>query len=111
MELRGLAGNKFSLESVPKEIREIADIELDYGLAKYWIHGRGSTMIDFSKDQLEVVRIGACYEVIRDVLKRFWKVELPDDPGREALPFGNIKQLPPSESLVKLIGRTRNIGP
>ena len=57
------------------------------------------------------MRIGARYEVIRDVLKRFWNVELPDDPGREALPSGNLKQLPPSESLVKLLERTRNIGP
>lgn len=50
------------------------------------------------------MRIGARYEVIRDVLKRFWNVELPDDPGREVLPFGNLKQLPPSKSLVKLMG-------
>jgi hypothetical protein len=68
-------------------------------------------MIDFSKATLEVVRIGACYEVIKDVLKRFWNMELPDDPGKEMLPFGNLKQLPPSESLVKLIGRTRDLRP
>lgn len=102
-------GNKFTLESVPKEIREIADIELDYGLAKYWVHGRGSTMINFSKDELEVVRIGACYEVIKDVLKKFWNVELPEDPGREALPFGNVNHLPPSESLRKLIEKTKGV--
>lgn len=64
-------------------------------------------MIDFSKKELEVVRIGACYEVIKDVLRRFWKVELPEDPGRDALPLGNLKHLPPSESLSKLIDKTR----
>ena len=102
-------GNKFTLESVPQEIRQIADIELDYGLTKYWFYGRASTMIDFSKGELEVVRIGVCYEVIKDVLKRFWEVELPEDPGREALPFGNLKQLPPSESLSKLIEKTSHV--
>ena len=33
-------------------------------------------------------------------------MELPEDPGRDALPFGNLKHLPPSESLIKLMEKS-----
>jgi hypothetical protein len=56
-------------------------------------------MIDFSKEESEAVRIGACYEMIKNVLKKFWGVELPEDSGRDALP--------PSESLSKLVEKSR----
>jgi hypothetical protein len=46
-------------------------------------------MIDFTT--LEVVRIGACYELIQDVLRRHFSVELPPDPGLEALPSGHTR--------------------
>ena len=65
-------------------------------------------MIDFSKEQLEVVRIGACYGVIKDALKRFWNADLPEDPGKDVLPSGGLMQLPPSETLTKLIEKTKS---
>ena len=96
-------GNRYRLEDVPGEIRDIADIEIDYGLAKYADQGRGATLIDFSGEELEVIRIGAMYEAIRDKTRRFWGIELPEDPGREKTPYGHLKMLPPSESLSKLL--------
>ncbi len=91
------------MEDIQKEIIDAADIIIDYGLLKWWIHGRSSTMIDFSGENLEVVRIGACYEVIKDVLKRRWNIELPEDPGMDALRFGHLKTPAPLESLQRLV--------
>jgi hypothetical protein len=82
---------------------DLADLVIDYGLVKWWIHGRASTMLDFSGSTVDVVRIGACYETIKDALKRFWDIELPDDPGHAALPSGHLKNLKPLESLRRLI--------
>ena len=47
-------------------------------------------MIDFTT--MEVVRIGSCYELIQDVLRRHFKVELPPDPGLDALPSGHVRE-------------------
>ena len=63
---------------------------VDYGLQKYHRYRRSSTMIDFTN--MEVVRIGACYELIGDVLGRHFGVELPPDPGLEALPSGHVRE-------------------
>jgi hypothetical protein len=41
---------------------------------------------------MEVVRIGACYELISGVLKRWFDVELPPDPGVDALPSGHLNE-------------------
>lgn len=80
---------------------------IDYGLAKYADQGRGATLIDFSGEKPEVVRIGALYEVIRDLTKRFWGIELAEDPGREVTPYGHLKTLAKSESLKGLIEKSR----
>lgn len=76
---------------------------IDYGLLKWWIHGRSSTLIDFSGETLEVVRIGACYDTIKDLLSRMWGIELPNDPGMASLPMGHMKVPPPLQSLEKLV--------
>lgn len=60
-------------------------------------------MIDFTHDVPDVVRFGVGYDVIRDHLKRFWDLDLPEDPGKAALPSGHRKVLPPLESLERLI--------
>ena len=69
---------------IQPEIRGCAEVVLDYGLQKYHRYKRSSTMIDFTT--MEVVRIGSCYELIQDVLGRHFGVELPPDPGLDALP-------------------------
>ena len=47
-------------------------------------------MIDFRT--MEVVRIGSCYEVITEILQRQFGVELPPDPGLDALPSGHLRE-------------------
>ena len=50
----------------------------------------GEDLINF--DTLQVVRMGACYELISEILKRWFDVELPQDPGYEALPSGHLDE-------------------
>ncbi|KIW10570.1 hypothetical protein PV08_11534 [Exophiala spinifera] len=96
-------GTKYVADDIPKEILDIADIVIDYGLVKFGHHGRSSTMIDFSGPKPEIVRIGVCYDVIKDHMKRFWNIDIPDDPGKAALPHGHLKNLPPLASLQRLV--------
>ncbi|WP_216833907.1 hypothetical protein [Falsiroseomonas tokyonensis] len=49
-------------------------------------------LLDDDFRSMEVVRIGSCYEVIADVLQRNFGVELPADPGLEALPSGHPRE-------------------
>jgi len=84
------SGTKFRVEDVQPEIRAAAAVTIDYGLQKFHRYRRSSTMIDFRT--MDVVRIGSCYEVIADVLKRHFGVELPPDPGLEALPSGHLRE-------------------
>jgi len=83
-------GTKFRVEDVQPELREIADITIDYGLRRYHVYRRAGTLINFST--LEVIRIGACYELIAGVLKRWFDVDLPADPGVDALPSGHLNE-------------------
>lgn len=83
-------GTKFLLEDVQPELRAIADIELNYGLRRYHLYRRSSTIINFT--DLSVVRMGSCYDLISDVLKRHFGVELPADPGREVNASGHLQE-------------------
>ncbi len=82
-------GTRFQVEDIQPTILAAADLVIDYGLQKFNRYRRSSTMIDFTR--MEVVRIGSCYEVIADVLRRHFAVELPPDPGLEALPSGHLR--------------------
>lgn len=83
-------GPKFRVEEIQPELISIADIVLDYGLRRYHTYQRSSTGIDFTT--MQVIRIGSCYELIADVLKRHFGVDLPADPGRDALPSGHLQE-------------------
>ena len=83
-------GTKFRGADVQAEIKAAAELVIDYGLMKYYRYRRSSTMIDFRT--MEVVRIGACYELISEVLERWFGVDLPADPGLEALPSGHLRE-------------------
>lgn len=83
-------GTKFRLEDVQPEIRAIADIELNYGLRRYHLYQRSSTIINFT--DMTVVRMGSCYDLISDVLKRHFNVSLPADPGRAVNPSGHLRE-------------------
>ena len=84
------SGTRFRVEDIQPELRAIADITIDYGLRKGYIYKRAGTLINF--DTMEVVRIGVGYDLIADVLKRWFDVELPADPGVEALPSGHLNE-------------------
>ena len=75
-----LAGTRFRVEDIEPEIAGIADIVIDHGLRKYHRYKASSTLLNVMT--LEVVRIGACYELIADVLERHFGIALP--PARTA---------------------------
>ena len=83
-------GTKSLVEDIEPEILAVADIVLDYGKRKYSYPRPSSTMIDFRN--VEMMRFGACYDVIQDVLKRFYDIRLPDDPGRESNFSGHLRE-------------------
>jgi tRNA A37 threonylcarbamoyladenosine synthetase subunit TsaC/SUA5/YrdC len=72
-------GTKFRVEDIPQEILSIADTVIDYGLRKYHLYQRSATLIRF--DTMEVIRVGSCYELIADVLRRHFGVQLPKGTG------------------------------
>jgi tRNA A37 threonylcarbamoyladenosine synthetase subunit TsaC/SUA5/YrdC len=69
-------GTKFRVQDIPRQLLDIADTVIDYGLRKYHRYQRSATLINFQT--LEVVRQGSCYELIADVLARHFDVRLPD---------------------------------
>lgn len=76
---RSLSGSKFRLEDIEPEVRKAATIEIDYGLCRYAnAEAISSTILVFPK--VEVLRYGACYEQIRDILRRHFRIELPPKP-------------------------------
>ena len=73
-----LSGTKFRVEDIEPELIAIADIVIDHGLRLYHLYRASSTLLDL--ETLEVVRYGACFELIADALKRRFRVELPPPP-------------------------------
>ncbi|HUT51487.1 MAG TPA: Sua5/YciO/YrdC/YwlC family protein [Alphaproteobacteria bacterium] len=73
-----LSGTKFRVEDIEPEIRAIADIAIDHGLRKYHHYKASSTLLDV--ERMEVVRHGACFELIADVLQRSFGIALPPAP-------------------------------
>jgi tRNA A37 threonylcarbamoyladenosine synthetase subunit TsaC/SUA5/YrdC len=81
-------GVKYRLEDIEDELVQSAELVIDYGLCKYHVYQRSSTMINFAT--MSVIRIGACYELISDILQRYFDFECPPDPGRDVLPHGHL---------------------
>lgn len=73
-----LTGTKFRVEDIEPEIKAIADIVIDYGLRKYHLYKASSTLLDI--ETLAVIRYGSCFELIQDVLRRWFGIELPPPP-------------------------------
>lgn len=84
------SGQKFRVEEIQPEVRAVADLIVDHGLARYNVYRRSATIINFAK--LEVVRIGCCYEQIADILARHFGVEIPADPGHASNPSGHLQE-------------------
>ena len=73
-----LSGTKFRVEDIEPELIAIADIVIDHGLRLYHLYRASSTLLDL--ETFEVVRYGACFELIADALKRRFGIELPPPP-------------------------------
>jgi tRNA A37 threonylcarbamoyladenosine synthetase subunit TsaC/SUA5/YrdC len=71
---RSLQGTKFRLQDIEPEVVAEADEVVDYGLVRWAAYGKSSTMIDFAS--MKATRVGACYDLICDVLKRHFDVTL-----------------------------------
>ncbi len=83
-----LSGTKFRVSGIESEIISIADIIIDHGLRKYHLYQASSTLLNLNT--LEVIRFGSCYELIWDILKRHFSIELPKPPdGHLANLIGN----------------------
>ena len=77
---RSLSGSKFRLEDVDAEVRAVAAIEIDYGLARYANpRAISSTIIDLKTFQVH--RYGVCFDQIADILKRWFGIELAPMPA------------------------------
>jgi hypothetical protein len=80
-------GTKCLVEDIEPEILKAADIVINYGRQKYNNPRTSSTMFDFKN--MKLLRYGACYDVIQDAFKRFYDIDLPDDPGKDVLFSGH----------------------
>ncbi|KAJ5647722.1 hypothetical protein N7490_004094 [Penicillium lividum] len=84
-------GQKFRVEDVDAEIKEAANIIVDYGLQRYHVYGgRPSTIIDF--ENMKVLRMGSSYELLRERMKKYWGVELPEDPVFDKAELKEVEQ-------------------
>lgn len=69
------------------EIRGVSDLIIDYGRQKYSHPRSSSAMIDFQNHR--PLRYDACYDVVKDSMSRFYRIELPNDTGRKNLLSGH----------------------
>jgi len=76
---RSLTGTKFMVEDIEPELREIADVCIDHGLRKFHLYRASSTLLDI--ETMTVVRYGACFELIANIVRRHFDVELPPPPA------------------------------
>lgn len=80
-------GTKCLVEDIEPQILEAADVVVNYGRQKYNSPRTSSTMFDFAN--MRLLRYGACYDVIKDAFKRFYEIDLPEDPGKDVLFSGH----------------------
>ena len=83
-------GAKHRAEDIEPEVIAAADLVLDYGLCRYHFYRNTSTQINF--DTMEVMRVGACYDLIADILKRRFNWELPLDLAGKISEHGHFQE-------------------
>ncbi|KAH8881768.1 hypothetical protein GQ53DRAFT_754055 [Thozetella sp. PMI_491] len=81
-------GQKCRVEDIEPEVLEAADLIVDYGLQKWHLYGRAGTIFDLTT--MKVLRFGVNYEVFRERMRKWGRLELPEDPehktdGRKAI--------------------------
>jgi len=76
-------GSKYRAEDIDRQVRDAADLIVDYGLCRYHnAIGTSSTIIDLQN--FEVLRWGVCFDQISDILSRFFKIDLAPSPHKTA---------------------------
>jgi tRNA A37 threonylcarbamoyladenosine synthetase subunit TsaC/SUA5/YrdC len=73
-----LQGVKFRATEIEAEITNAADIVIDYGLMRWNRYNHSSTMINVS--DMEVIRYGSCFDLIDDILRSNFNIDLPPNP-------------------------------
>ncbi len=72
---RSLTGSKFRFQDIEEQVRDIADITIDYGLCPYHNQqGLGSTIIDLIN--YETIRVGCVYDRITDIILDEFEIDL-----------------------------------
>lgn len=69
-----LSGTKFRVADIEPEIIAAADMVFDYGLMRWAAYGLSSTMLDLR--DFSVVRKGACFDLISDLVQRHFGIPL-----------------------------------
>jgi len=69
-----LSGTKFRVADIEPEIIATADVVFDYGLMRWVAYGLSSTMLDLR--DFSVVRKGACFDLIADLVQRHFGITL-----------------------------------
>ncbi len=70
-----LTGSKFVLQDVQDQVRDIADIQIDYGLVPYHNdRGLGSTIVDL--ENFETIRVGCVYDRIAEIVQNTFDIDL-----------------------------------
>ena len=70
-----LQGTKFRASDIEQEVRDAADVVIDYGLMRWASYGKSSTMINVH--DWSVVRYGSCFDLIDEALRRHFDIALP----------------------------------
>ena len=74
-----LHGTKFRADEIEPEIRAVADVVFDYGLMRWAAYGQSSTMLDLR--DYSVVRKGACFDQIADLMQRHFGITPREKPA------------------------------
>ncbi len=69
-----LKGTKYRVEDIEPEVLAVADVVIDYGLMRWARYGTSSTMLDLR--DFSVVRKGACFDLIQDLLARHFGIHI-----------------------------------
>ncbi|OBT81580.1 hypothetical protein VE02_09936 [Pseudogymnoascus sp. 03VT05] len=71
-------GQRFRIEDVEPAVLACVDLVVDYGLQKWYVYSRGG--VNFDADKMQVLRMGAGYEIFRDRILR-WFPQLLEEAG------------------------------
>lgn len=85
-------GQRFRIEDVEPAVVAYADLVVDYGLQKWHVYSRGGILFD--AENMQILRMGAGYEIFRDRILRWFPQLLEEtSSGLEEDPEHGIGEL------------------